>query len=189
MLFGFRGLLNNDREQRTDPAGSMEGTAQTAEYRLGASVSPWKSAWVDVGGTALKRRNSLAGTHTLVSHPNLGFEQALLDTHLGLRFGLDETSPTAGLSLKFVRYKLDAAYVDNMARSRVGNLFGDHSRSFLVTFTIDYGAKPLRANISETLPVVVINEQGEEEKNKDEQEFSWCCLRGRGWCGTKRRRA
>jgi hypothetical protein len=26
----------------------------------------------------------------------------------------------------------------------------------------------LRANISETLPVVVINEQGEEEKNKDE---------------------
>jgi hypothetical protein len=24
---------------------------------------------------------------------------------------------------------------------------------------------PLRANISETLPVVVINEQGEEEKN------------------------
>jgi hypothetical protein len=50
-------------------------------------------------------------------------------------------------------------------------------------------AQPLRANISETLPVVVINEQGEEEKNKDEQEFSWCCLRGRGWRGTKRRRA
>jgi integrase len=47
----------------------------------------------------------------------------------------------------------------------------------------------LRANISETLPVVVINEQGEEEKNKDEQELSWCCLRGRGWRGTKRRRA
>ena len=47
----------------------------------------------------------------------------------------------------------------------------------------------LRANISETLPVVVINEQGEEEKNKDEQEFSWCCLGGRGWRGTKRRRA
>jgi hypothetical protein len=33
--------------------------------------------------------------------------------------------------------------------------------------------EPLRANISETLPVVIINEQGEEEKNKDEQEFSW----------------
>jgi hypothetical protein len=36
---------------------------------------------------------------------------------------------------------LDAAYVDNMARSRVGTLFGDNSRSFLVTFTIDYSAK------------------------------------------------
>ncbi len=143
MLFGFRGLLNNDREQRTDPAGSMEGTAHTAEYRLGTSVSPWKNAWVDVGGTALKRRNSLAGTHTLVYHPNLGFEQSLLDSRLALRAGLDETSPTAGISFKFARYKLDAAYVDNMARSRVGNLFGDHSRSFLVTFTIDYGAKHL----------------------------------------------
>ncbi|HXM60028.1 MAG TPA: hypothetical protein VN950_04170 [Terriglobales bacterium] len=52
-----------------------------------------------------------------------------------------------------------------------------------------YILETLRANISETLPVVVINEQGEEEKNKDEQEFSWCCLRGRGWRGTKRRRA
>jgi hypothetical protein len=30
---------------------------------------------------------------------------------------------------------------------------------------IGIGALPLRANISETLPVVVINEQGEEEKN------------------------
>jgi hypothetical protein len=53
----------------------------------------------------------------------------------------------------------------------------------------DTTSDALRANISETLPVVVINEQGEEEKNKDEQEFSWCCLRGRGWRGTKRRRA
>jgi hypothetical protein len=30
----------------------------------------------------------------------------------------------------------------------------------------------LRANISETLPVVVINGQGEQGKNTDEQEFS-----------------
>jgi hypothetical protein len=48
-------------------------------------------------------------------------------------------------------------------------------------------APTLRANISETLSVVVINEQGEEEKNeeeknKDEQEFSWCCL-GRSLAG------
>ena len=30
----------------------------------------------------------------------------------------------------------------------------------------------LRANFSETLPVVVTNEQGEEGRNRDEQEFS-----------------
>lgn len=139
MLFGFRGLLNNDLERRTDPAGITEGMARTAEYRLGGSISPWEGALVDVGGTRLERRNALAARHTLIYHPNLGFEQALLDKRLALRFGLDETSPTAGLSLKFDRFKLDAAYVDNMARSRVGDLFGTHSRSFLMTFTVDYG--------------------------------------------------
>jgi hypothetical protein len=49
---------------------------------------------------------------------------------------------------------------------------------------------PLRANISETPPVVLINEQGEEEKRRYEREFFWCCVGGgRGWRGTKRRRA
>jgi hypothetical protein len=142
MLFGFRGLLNYDLEHRIDPSGGTQGIAHTAEYRLGGSISPWKGAWVDLGGTRRGSSNALAARHTLFYHPNLGFEQTLLDTRLALRFGLDETSPTAGLSLKFAhRYKLDAAYVGNMAKSRVGNLFGDTSRSFLVTFTIDYAAK------------------------------------------------
>jgi len=34
---------------------------------------------------------------------------------------------------------------------------------------------PLRANISETVLVLLINEQGEKEKGRDEREFSWCC--------------
>jgi hypothetical protein len=51
-------------------------------------------------------------------------------------------------------------------------------------------APTLRANISETTPVVLINEQGEEEKKRDEREFSWCCVYGgMGWRGTERRRA
>lgn len=141
LLFGFRGLLNNDLERRIDPVTVVEGKTHTAEFRLGGSVSPWKGALVDVGGTRLERRNTLAATHTIVYHPNLGFEQGLLDKRLGLRFGLDETSPTAGLSLKFGRFKADTAYVHNMARSRVGNLFGTESNSFLVTFTFDFGAK------------------------------------------------
>ena len=33
---------------------------------------------------------------------------------------------------------------------------------------------PLRANISETSLVLLINEQGEKEKGKDEREFFWC---------------
>jgi hypothetical protein len=141
MLFGFRGLLNNDLERRTDPAGTTQGLARSSEYRLGGSISPWNGGWVDAGATRLERRNALAATHTVIYHPNLGFEQALLRERLALRFGLDETSPTAGFSLKFAPLKLDIAYVDNMARSRVGNLFGSHSNSFLLTLTFDYRAK------------------------------------------------
>src|ERR1700730_7312983 len=48
----------------------------------------------------------------------------------------------------------------------------------------------LRANISETVLVLLINEQGEKEKGRDEQYLSWCSsLWGFGWRGTERRRA
>ena len=35
---------------------------------------------------------------------------------------------------------------------------------------------PLCANIPETVLVLLINEQGEKEKGRDEREFSWCCF-------------
>ena len=138
LLFGFRGLLNNDLERRTDPAGVTEGTAHTKEFRLGGSVSPWDGALIDVGGTRIERKNGLTGSDNIAYHPNLGFEQVLQGGRFGLRFGLDETSPTAGFSLKLSRYKLDAAYVRNMAESRVRGLFGPDSNSVLFTFTVDY---------------------------------------------------
>jgi CRP-like cAMP-binding protein len=48
----------------------------------------------------------------------------------------------------------------------------------------------LRANISETVLVLLINEQGEKEKGRDEREFSWgSAFRGIGCRGTERRRA
>src|SRR6266513_1532810 len=53
-------------------------------------------------------------------------------------------------------------------------------------------AAPLRANISETGLVLLINEQkGEKEEIRDEREFSWCCSFpwGFGCRGTKRRLA
>jgi hypothetical protein len=34
---------------------------------------------------------------------------------------------------------------------------------------------PHRANISQTVLVLLTNEQGEKEKGRDEREFSWCC--------------
>lgn len=141
LLFGFRGLLNNDLERRTDLATFQQGMARVQEYRFGASASPWRGAWIDVGATRLERSNALAHSRTIFWHPNLGFEQTLLNKHLALRFGQDETSPTAGLTLKAARFKLDAAYVDNMARDRVGSLFGNQSRSLLFTFTLDYGPR------------------------------------------------
>jgi hypothetical protein len=141
LLFGFRGLLNSDLERRTDFSGMKEGMARTTEFRLGGSIAPWKGALFDTGITRLERRNDLAASHSVAYHPNLGFEQTLPDKRLALRGGLDETSPTAGLSAKFSHYKLDAAYVDNMAISRVGRLFGTSSRSFVMTLTLDYGAK------------------------------------------------
>src|SRR5260370_9429605 len=54
-----------------------------------------------------------------------------------------------------------------------------------------YAGPALRANISETVLVLLINEQGEKEKGRDEREFSRCCSfpRGFGWRGTERRRA
>jgi len=140
LLFGFRALLNDDLERRTDSLGTSEGLARSVELRLGGSVSPWEGALIDVGGTRLEKRNAIAGTHTVIHEPNLGFEQALFTRHLTLRFGVDETSPTAGLTLKIPPFNLDVAYVHNMARSRVDALFGTESNSILATFTVDYDA-------------------------------------------------
>jgi hypothetical protein len=140
LLFGFRALFNNDLERRTDATGTAEGLARSVELRLGGSVSPWEGALIDVGGTRLEKRNAIAGTHIVTYEPNVGFEQALFSRHLTLRFGVDETSPTAGLSVKIPPLNLDVAYVRNMARARQGELFGTESNSILATFTLDYGA-------------------------------------------------
>jgi len=140
VLFGFRALLNNDLERVTDPAGTIEGLAHSAEYRLGVSVSPWAGALIDVGGTRLERTNENTGTHVLIYEPNVGFEQVLFTRRLALRLGVDETSPTAGLTMKVPPFNLDVAYVRNIARARIDELFGTRSDSILATFTVDYGA-------------------------------------------------
>ena len=42
--------------------------------------------------------------------------------------------------MKIPPFNLDVAYVRNIARSRVDELFGTESNSILVTLTLDYGA-------------------------------------------------
>ncbi len=140
ILIGFRALLNSDLDRLSDSSGATEGTARSNEYRLGMSASPWGGALLDAGATWLTRSNSRTATHTSELEPNLGFEQALAEKHVAVRFGLDETSPTAGLTFRIVPCRLDLAYVRDMASSRVQTLFGRTSNSGIATFTLDYGA-------------------------------------------------
>jgi hypothetical protein len=137
VLVGVRALLNTDYEHITDSAGEQAGTARSQELRVGVSVSPWKGALVDVGGTRLHRQNGISQSNATHTEPNLGFEQ-VLNRRLTIRFGKDETSLTAGLSAKFAPFDIGLAYVNNMAHARVGDLFGKNSNSLFLTVGLDY---------------------------------------------------
>jgi len=141
LLVGFRALLNRDRERRIDATGTAEGSAQANEYRIGASYSPWEGALMDLGHTRLQRQNTLNGTNTTFEAPNMGFEQSFNGNRMALRFGLDESSPGAGFTARFAAFKLDVAYVHNMARERVGDLFGVNSQSLIMTLNFNYQAR------------------------------------------------
>ena len=153
-LLGFRALYNNDFERRTDSTGVAEGLAQTTEYRLGGSYQVWQGGLIDIGATRLERWNAIAGTHTVAYNPNLGFEQKIFD-NLTLRFGLDETSPTAGITYRFSPFKLDIAYVHDMAKARVGDLFGTNSDSILATLAFDFAKESDRSHPTSTKNEIV----------------------------------
>jgi hypothetical protein len=145
LLFGTRAILNHDQEERTDSAGTSEALARSYEARLGGAASPWAGGLVDVGGTWLYRRNGLAGTTKTALHPNLGFEQNLFARAFAVRAGMDETSYGAGFSVRRRPLQFDVAYVYNLGKARVGDLFGKTSNSILATLTFDMtwlGAQP-----------------------------------------------
>jgi hypothetical protein len=142
LLFGTRVILNHDEESRTDALGTARGLARSYELRLGGSVAPWPGGIVDLGGTLLYRRNALAGTTTTTLHPNAGVEQTLLGKAVVLRAGVDETSYGGGLTLRRRPLQLDVAYVYDLGRARVGNLFGTTSNSVLATLTFDMSWRP-----------------------------------------------
>jgi hypothetical protein len=138
VLVGFRALLNRDTEHRNDATGDAVGTASSQEFRLGGSYAPWSGALIDTGFTHLRRKNTLSGTDSAYYAPNLGFEQSFPSHGLTARFGLDESSPGVGLTAKFGDFKLDAAFVHDLGRKRVGDLFGHRSDSLIMTLNWDY---------------------------------------------------
>jgi hypothetical protein len=140
LLVGLRTIFNNDLERRIDSTGVKEGLSRSFELRLGVSASLWPGALIDVGGTRLEKRNSIASSHSEHVEPNIGFEQAFLARRLVLRFGVDESSPTAGFSVKFHPVAFDVAYVRNLSRARVGEYFGTQSDTVIATLSLDYKA-------------------------------------------------
>jgi hypothetical protein len=147
-LIGTRVILNHDLERRADPLTSAEGLYRSYEFRVGASVAPWKGALVDAGGTLLDRANAIANTETLGGGLNLGMEQAFFARQLVVRAGVDECTfgawgrrgctVGAGLSVKVAPVNLDVAYLYNLGSERIGSLFGTTSHSVLATLTLDY---------------------------------------------------
>jgi hypothetical protein len=139
ILVGFRALFNNDHETIIDSVSISQGLNSTQEYRLGISVGLWYGALIDLGGNVRHRMNQIYGTSGTAIEPNMGFEQNLWMRHLALRFGLDETSETGGMTLRFSPFVVDLAYVHNLAMERIGGLFGTTSNSILVTIVFEFG--------------------------------------------------
>jgi len=137
LLVGARVILNNDWETRVDGTGTTQGLLRSNEYRAGVSVTPWSGGLLDAGVSVLDRSSAVDGTASVTAFPTYGFEQELIEKKYWLRMGLDETSFTAGGSLKLEKLKLDLAYLNNIAAARLGGIFGNQSDSFILTLTFN----------------------------------------------------
>ena len=56
------------------------------------------------------------------------------------RAGLDETTWTTGMSVAFTPFKIDLAYLYNIAAARTGDVFGQRNTSLIATFNFEYEA-------------------------------------------------
>jgi hypothetical protein len=135
---GLRVILNHDDETRSQGGVSASGLARSYEYRLGAAYSPWTGTLIDVGVVGLDRSNAIDKTETFVVNPTLGVEQALLKKRVWFRLGLDETTATTGMSVAAGPFKIDLAYLYNLAAARTGGVFGQTNTSLIATIGLDY---------------------------------------------------
>lgn len=138
LLAGVRVLTSQDLETRTDSLGAASGLLSSWEVRGGAAVRPLPWLLLDLGYAGLARRSGLDRSSSFESSLVAGAELALLDDHLWLRGGWNETSPTAGLSVRGGPLKLDLAYVQDLGVSRTRELFGQSGSSVIATLSYDY---------------------------------------------------
>ncbi len=135
---GARVILNHDEETRTDGNGSRSGLNRAYEYRLGVAYAPWKGTLLDVGASGLDRSNELEHSSSFGIYPTVGAEQVLVRDRVWARAGLDETTWSTGMSIKAKPFKIDIAYLYNLAAARTGDVFGKRNASLIATIGFDY---------------------------------------------------
>jgi len=136
---GVRVILNHDTETRDDASGSRSGLNRSYEYRAGIAWAPWKWLLVDGGASALDRSNELEpSSSSFKVYPTVGAELALVRDRVWARGGLDETTGATGMSLKARPFKIDVAYLYDLAAARTGDVFGRRNTSLIVTLGFDY---------------------------------------------------
>ena len=136
---GARVILNHDDETRSQGSSVTTGLLRSYEYRAGVAYSPWRGTLLDVGAVALDRSSQVEHTATFVWNPTVGIEQALVRQRVWARAGLDETTWTTGMSVAFGAFKIDLAYLYNLAAARTADVFGKRNASLIATIGFDYG--------------------------------------------------
>ncbi|MGH7280536.1 MAG: hypothetical protein ACRELY_03360 [Polyangiaceae bacterium] len=136
--FGARVILSHDEETRSQGSAVTSGLLRSYEYRLGGAWSPWAGTLFDVGAVALDRSNTVEHTTTFVVNPTVGVEQALVPKRVWARAGLDETTWTTGMSVAFGPFKIDLAYLYNLASARTADIFGKRNASLIGTLGFNY---------------------------------------------------
>jgi hypothetical protein len=141
ILAGVRFLSNNDLETRRDITGSTTGYYGSFELRAGVSVKVWRGGLFDVGYVGLWRRNDVDKTNTWENALVAGFEQVICPNRVTLRIGWNETSPTAGATVRVWRFKLDVAYLHNLGVTRTHDVFGSVNHGVIFALNYDYRSK------------------------------------------------
>lgn len=135
---GARVIFNRDQETRSQGSSVTSGVLRSYEYRFGEAYSPWEGTLFDVGLVALDRANYLEHTTTFAVNPTIGAEQALVPRRVWARAGLDETTWTTGVSVAFAPFRIDLAYLYNLAAARTADVFGKRNSSLIGTLAFDY---------------------------------------------------